>query len=315
MAPQGEIPVTANVLGTIGTVLWSVQLIPQAWANWRTKNTDGLPASMMFLWATCGPPFGVYAIIQNFNIPIQVQPHVFLFLCLVNWGQTLLYSHKWPLWKVIVVTTGTAALFAGIEAALILTLRPVYRAGNETPAIVIGAVAAVLLAAGLLPPYGEAWKRRGRIVGINFIFLATDAFGAFFSLLSLAAQRSFDILGGVMYIVCILLEIGIFTSHLLWLFRTRQIRRSAKRDGKTFDDIMAEHEQQGRPFKFAERDSARWWKKGSRVEETDQSDHAQSTAPRPGSHEAEDDGGLYNDEERTGAGKIGRGESSEGPRS
>lgn len=65
----------------------------------------------------------------------------------------------------------------------------------------IGAVAATLLAAGLLPPYGEAWKRRGRIVGINFVFLATDALGALFSLFSLVAQRTFDILGGVMYIV------------------------------------------------------------------------------------------------------------------
>ncbi|KAI1157478.1 PQ loop repeat-domain-containing protein [Nemania serpens] len=289
MAPQGEIPVAANVLGTIGTVLWSVQLIPQAWANWRTKDTDGLPASMMFLWAICGVPFGVYAIVQNFNIPIQVQPHVFLFLCLVNWGQTLLYSHKWPLWKVIVATTGTAALFAGVETALILTLRPVYRAGHETPAIVIGAIAAILLAAGLLPPYGEAWKRRGRIVGINFVFLATDALGAFFSLLSLVAQRTFDILGGVMYIVCILLEMGIFTSHLLWLFRTRQIRRAAKRDGRTFDDVMAEHEQQERPFPFAERKSTRPWKKSRHDEETGQSDHGQPTAPRPASHEARED--------------------------
>lgn len=65
----------------------------------------------------------------------------------------------------------------------------------------IGVVAAILLAAGLLPPYGEAWKRRGRIIGINFVFLVMDFLGALFSLLSLAAQHTFDILGGVMYIV------------------------------------------------------------------------------------------------------------------
>ncbi|KAI1181845.1 PQ loop repeat-domain-containing protein [Nemania serpens] len=304
MAPQGEIPVAANVLGTIGTVLWSIQLIPQAWTNWRTKETDGLPASMMFLWALCGVPFGVYAIIQNFNIPIQVQPHVFLFLCLINWGQTLLYTHKWPLWKVMAVTTGTAAIFAGVEAALILTLRPVYKAGNETPAIVIGALAATLLAVGLLPPYGEGWKRRGRIVGINFVFLATDALGAFFSLLSLVAQRTFDILGGVMYIVCILLEIGIFTSHLLWLVRTRQIRRAAKQDGKTFDDVMAEHEQQGRPSRFAERKSTRPWKKDRCDEEAGRSDHSDPTVMRRGSYQAEDDSGAYDDNTRKGAGKL-----------
>ncbi|KAI0389609.1 PQ-loop-domain-containing protein [Xylariaceae sp. FL0594] len=261
MAPQQEIPVAASVLGTIGTILWSIQLIPQAWTNWRRKSTEGLPASMMFLWALCGVPFGIYAVVQNFNIPIQVQPQVFMALCLVNWGQILLYTRKWPLWKVLAVTAGTAGIFAGIEAALILTVRPVYDAGNETPVIVIGVVAAVLLAAGLLPPYGEAWKRHGRIIGINWVFLSMDSLGAFFSLLSLVAQRTFDVLGGVMYIICILLEIGIFSSHLIWLIRTRHLRRDAEREGKTFDDIAAEYEMRGVVFKFAERKSTRPWKK------------------------------------------------------
>ncbi|KAI1120624.1 PQ loop repeat-domain-containing protein [Nemania abortiva] len=281
MAPQEDIPVAANVLGTIGTVLWSIQLIPQAWTNWRRKDTEGLPAAMMFLWAISGVPFGIYAIVQNFNIPIQVQPHVFMFLCLLNWGQTLLYSYRWALWKVAIVTTGTAVGFAGVETALILTLRPVYKAGNETPVIVVGVVAAVLLAAGLLPPYGEAWKRRGRIIGINFVFLTIDSLGAFFSLLSLVTQHTFDILGGVMYIVCITLEIGIFISHLIWLFRTRQVRKEAKQDRRTFDDVMVEYEQQGLPFKFAERRSTWPWKRSKSDEETGGSDNGKTPIPRP----------------------------------
>ncbi|RWA14429.1 hypothetical protein EKO27_g648 [Xylaria grammica] len=296
MAPQGEIPVAASVLGTIGTVLWSIQLIPQAWTNWRNKNTEGFPAIMMFLWAISGVPFGIYAIVQNFNIPIQVQPQVFMLLCLVNWGQTLLYAHKWPVWKVLVVTTGTAAIFAGVEAALILTIRPIYKAGNETPAIVIGVVAAILLAAGLLPPYGEAWKRRGRIIGINFLFLTMDSLGALFSLFSLVAQHTFDILGGVLYIVVILLEIGIFASHLIWLFRTRRIRKEAKLNGKTFDDVAAEYEQQGLPFEFTERESTWSWRKGKSDEEMGRSDDDKPPTPPMASHEAEDRKGA-NDED------------------
>lgn len=57
MAPQEHIPVAANVLGTIGTVLWSIQLIPQVYFNWKLKKTDGLPGAMMFLWAVCQCPF------------------------------------------------------------------------------------------------------------------------------------------------------------------------------------------------------------------------------------------------------------------
>lgn len=55
MAQQKEIPVAANVLGTIGTVLWCIQLVPQIWYNWRRKNTDGLPGLMLLLWALCMP--------------------------------------------------------------------------------------------------------------------------------------------------------------------------------------------------------------------------------------------------------------------
>ncbi len=92
MAPQTTIPVAANVLGTIGTVFWCVQLLPQIWYNWKKKETDGLPGLMMFLWAISAVPFGVYAIVQNFNIPIQIQPQIFCALSLTSWAQILIYN-------------------------------------------------------------------------------------------------------------------------------------------------------------------------------------------------------------------------------
>lgn len=123
MAPQSTIPVAATVLGTIGTILWCVQLVPQIWTNWRTKSTEGLPGSMMFLWAICGVPFGAYSIIQNFNVPIQVQPQCFMGLCLVSWAQVLVYGRRWRAWTAALLGVAVAAACAGVEAALILTLR------------------------------------------------------------------------------------------------------------------------------------------------------------------------------------------------
>ncbi|KAK3363582.1 hypothetical protein B0T25DRAFT_48562 [Lasiosphaeria hispida] len=233
--------------------LWCVQLIPQVWTNWRTKKTDGLPGTMMFLWALCGVPFGVYAVVQNFNIPLQIQPQVFLVLCLVGWVQTLMYHENWATWKASLLGAAMVVIFGGVEAALILTLKPIYEGGNETPMLVVGIVAAILLAAGLLPPYGEIWKRRGRVIGINWVFLTMDWLGAVFSLMALVAQLTFDILGGVLYIICACLELGILISHIIWLLRTRKLRKAAAADGKTFDDAMAEHKAQGIPFKWAER--------------------------------------------------------------
>lgn len=50
---DGNVTVASNVLGTIGTILWCIQLIPQIWYNYRRKKTDGFPAAMMLLWASC----------------------------------------------------------------------------------------------------------------------------------------------------------------------------------------------------------------------------------------------------------------------
>jgi hypothetical protein len=40
--------------------------------------------------------------------------------------------------------------------------------------IILGVIASILLAVGLLPPYVEMWKRRGRVIGINWVRNSTD---------------------------------------------------------------------------------------------------------------------------------------------
>lgn len=77
----------------------------------------------MFLWAACGVPFGAYSIVQNFNVPLQVQPQCFMGLCLVSWAQVLVYGRGWRAWAAAAMGITVAAACAGVEAALILTLR------------------------------------------------------------------------------------------------------------------------------------------------------------------------------------------------
>ena len=67
------------------------------------------------------------------------------------------------------------------------------------------------------------------------------------------AQNTFDVTGGVLYVVCCFLEAGIFASHIVWRIRTRKIRKAAAAEGKTFDDVIAEHEARGEPFKWTDR--------------------------------------------------------------
>ncbi|KAG8525745.1 uncharacterized protein KY384_000505 [Bacidia gigantensis] len=237
MAPQGDIPVAADILGTIGTILWCIQLAPQIWYNWKQKKTDGFPAAMMVLWAVAAVPFGVYAIVQRFTVALQVQPQIFGSLSLVAWGQILYYNNGWKAWSATALTFGTAIAFGGIEMLLVFTLRPVYARGVNAPILVVGILAAVILIIGITPPYPEMWKRKGRVIGINFIFLSIDFAGSIFSLMALVAQQTFDYLGGILYIGVAILEGGIFLSHIIWRIKTKELRRLAKQRGVDIYDL------------------------------------------------------------------------------
>lgn len=107
-----DVPIAANVLGTIGAVCWSIQvsssspppllpshpeanlwqLIPQIIINYRRHNTIGLQRSMMLLWACAGVPLGAYNIAGDFNVALQVQPQILTVLSLITWIQCYYYD-------------------------------------------------------------------------------------------------------------------------------------------------------------------------------------------------------------------------------
>ncbi|KAJ5689470.1 hypothetical protein N7462_003862, partial [Penicillium macrosclerotiorum] len=264
---DGNVTVASNVLGTIGTVLWCIQLIPQIWYNYRRKKTDGFPAAMMFLWASCSVPMGAYLILQEVNIPLQIQPQIFGFFSVVSWSQILYYNHNFSRLKACLVCFSVVLLFGGIEALLILTLRIPYKKGVTWPDLVVGVVAAILLSAGLLPPYFELWKRDGRVIGFNWVFLSIDTLGGLFSLFALGMIPSWSVavkpdgfqlthsqLHKDLLIsweeLCIywlflmwsnnrvVLESGIYVSHIIWRIRYRKLRKEAKATGKSIDDLL-----------------------------------------------------------------------------
>ncbi|GBL51394.1 hypothetical protein ACI3LY_003841 [Candidozyma auris] len=221
--------VAVNVLGTIGTILWCIQLVPQIIRNFSKKNCTGLPPLMMFLWAASGVPFSIYFFGIDGSIPLRVQPQLFTFCCTVSWAQTLYYPPvAYPKRKVALMLGSFVLVSVGLETGFILWLRPLYRRGIEWPMLVIGIIASVLLALGLVPPYFELAKRKGRVVGINFFFLAMDSFGALFSLISVVVGEM-DIMSMVLYAIVIAMEIGIFLSQVGWyLTGGRRILREEK---------------------------------------------------------------------------------------
>ena len=213
--------VAENVLGTIGTILWCVQLVPQIIRNFYVKDCEGVPST-------------------DGSIPLRIQPQLFTLCCVVTWIQTLYYPPvQCGLRKVIIYASTFIIIAAGAEVGFILWLRPIYREGKEWPLLIIGVIAAILIALGLIPPYFELAKRRGRVIGINFVFVGMDSLGALFSLVSIVVG-TMDILSIVLYAVVIALEFGIFASHIIWYIRFGKKEKAKEKNQEWDQEHVAE---------------------------------------------------------------------------
>ena len=161
------------------------------------------------LWAWAGVPLGVYTIVEQFNIALQIQPQILAFLSLVTWTQCYYYEHKWSAMKALAVVLPIGCLMAGIEVGLIFALRSGKRKGVEWPVTLMAVLAAVFLALGVLRHYWDIYQHR-TVRGISFFFVGLDAMGDLTSILSVLFQPSLDVLGLVIYGVELTLWIGIF---------------------------------------------------------------------------------------------------------
>lgn len=159
-------------------------------------------------WAFAGIPLGTYNLVLNLNVALQVQPHILIFLSLVTWGQCKYYGDRWSAAPILALLLTMGSLIGAIEAGLYFGLREARRKGLQWPLILMAALAALLLAIGVLRYYWEIYKNRS-VIGISFMFVLLDAMGDLVSILALLFSRSIDITGMVIYSVELVLWIGI----------------------------------------------------------------------------------------------------------
>ncbi|OJJ89340.1 PQ-loop repeat-containing protein [Aspergillus glaucus CBS 516.65] len=224
-----DVPIAANVLGTIGAVCWSVQLMPQIIMNYQRHDTEGLQPSMMLLWAAAGVPLGVYNIVEEQNIALRIQPQILSFLSLVTWAQCFYYGRKRSIIACIAAVVPLLGILGGIETALIFALWTAKYRGLEWPLILMAVLSACLLAAGVLRHYYDIYVHR-TVRGISFIFVGIDAAGDLFSLVSVLFGRSIDVLGMVIYGTELVLWIGVFICGAIFNLAPWIRERSKKRD-------------------------------------------------------------------------------------
>lgn len=170
-------------------------------------------------------PLGVYNIADDYNIALQVQPNILIFLSLFTWGQCQYYGKKRALKSVVLFSAAIGTTLGGIEAGLVFALRVANERGQKWAATLMAVVAAVLLAGGVLRHYVDMWKTRSD-AGLSLKFALLDASGDVASLLSVIFQPSLSVLGLVIYGSELVIWIGLIFIVIYF----RALNRSSPRN-------------------------------------------------------------------------------------
>lgn len=193
--------------------LTNCKLLPQIWKNWRRHDSESLSALFFLSWAVAGVPLGVYNIVEDFNVALQVQPNILIFLSLLTWSQCKHYGEKWGRTKIALSFASLAAILGGIEVGLVFALRLARDRGQNWALTLMAILAAVLLGAGVLRHYFDMFQTRSD-AGISLRFALLDASGDVVSLLSVAFQPSLSVLGMVIYGTELAIWIGLIAIVL-----------------------------------------------------------------------------------------------------
>ncbi|KIK52655.1 hypothetical protein GYMLUDRAFT_251027 [Collybiopsis luxurians FD-317 M1] len=234
-----------NVFGTLGTVCWMIQLLPQIHKSYREKSTVGLSEWMIFSWAVGGAFLGTYAVVQNLNIPLIMQPQIFGVLSLISWAQCQYYTRHWSRRKTVLVAILVGCILGGFEAGTVYALRPPFNHGSkraESAIFFFGIMSTVCITGALFPQYYEIYKH-GEVIGLSIPFMLIDILGGLFSDLSLIFRPgSFNILAGVTYTLVIVTDGVVIVAAMILNPRARRRRRKMREaEIRRNDPEMAEN--------------------------------------------------------------------------
>ncbi|KAG8899048.1 hypothetical protein FRC00_001987 [Tulasnella sp. 408] len=224
--------VAENVLGTIGTILWTIQVIPQVIKSYREKSTEGLSAWLMFLWAFSGLFLGVYVVVKNINIPLILQPQLFTALAALSWAQCLYYGGKKTKLFAALSYLTFVSLFGGIQTGLVFAFKA---SRNERALQAFGILSAVIISVGLI----KRWILVDAVpVGISMLFMAVDMGGGLFSVLSLVFKPKFDGVAAATYLAVIILDGVIVVAALILNPRAKKGRDRQVSGTETLDSVV-----------------------------------------------------------------------------
>jgi len=226
--------VAQNVLGTMGTVIWSGQVLPQIWKSFREKSTEGLSHWLMLIWSFSSIFLGTYNVVLNINIPLIIQPQLFGLLSTISWIQCLYYGQGLSKRLCALILLVYLSFFGGFQAGMVFVTRNALQAGNSKPIEFFGIFSGVMITVGLLPQIYEIYRLR-EVKGISMIFMCLDISGGVLSTLSLVFKEQFDGIAATTYLCVVFLDSCIVLAAIILNPRAKR-RRAALQEQEAMED-------------------------------------------------------------------------------
>ncbi|EGC32090.1 hypothetical protein DICPUDRAFT_98992 [Dictyostelium purpureum] len=231
-----ENKILSNVFGTIGTVLWSVQLIPQIHLNYKRKSTKGVSPVCFGCWYACGLVLGTNLIYNSEPPALFIQITLFSIFALAIVFQHLYYQKRYNRKRL----SFTFVLVILVSVALVISIYSILNADRTNKFVVellLCIISTGLMAVGFFPQVAEVWEEK---VGLSKIFVVMDFFGGVFSILSLAFHVPFDYMSFSTYVVVPICQVIIFILIIRVTLKARS--ESSKGVSTSFVPFISEGE-------------------------------------------------------------------------
>ncbi|KAM9994067.1 hypothetical protein ACTFIZ_012032 [Dictyostelium cf. discoideum] len=226
-----ENKILSNLFGIVGTILWSVQLVPQIHLNYKRKSTKGVSPTCFGCWYACGVILGTNLVFNREPPALVVQISCFSLFSLVIVMQHLFYQKKYNL-KRLLFTIGLCVL---VTIATIISLYSILNAKHTNSFVlqlILTIAATGLMVVGFFPQILEVYQEK---VGLSMIFVVMDFFGGVFSILSLVFHIPFDYMSFSTYVVVPICQAIIFALVMrINLKSYRENGASSSRVGSPF---------------------------------------------------------------------------------
>ncbi|RKP04158.1 hypothetical protein CXG81DRAFT_23264 [Caulochytrium protostelioides] len=176
--------VGSEVCSYFSLVLWSFQLLPQAYSLWQQKRQGAFSVAMTAIWIFWVPFFGSTSFALDLPIALLIQPQIFAlcgFLCIgLAWHYEPRYGLTTRARNVAAICV-LIALTGGLEYALYVACR------RGPPAVTqaFGYLSVVILVGGFVPQYVAVIRARSTY-GLARSFLVVDMAGGMFAVATLA---------------------------------------------------------------------------------------------------------------------------------